>query len=171
MPIDAGMLQQRPDQGIADHVVEGDIGQTALFGQGFYFLSQGQQLPCIGTDVVGELGRLVQGAVHAVGDELAQTRQRHLRETIRSAGHGRGLHQIGRGHAGMRPCFLRRDGQIFLLHFLTRQRRDMRLLLHYLQDIPLDDPAAGTRSFYFHIIHTLLFGQLFGTGGDGGLEV
>ena len=66
MHICVRMFLEGPDEGITDHVIQGDIVLITFCLQVFNLVPQRKYLPGIGTQVVRELGRILQGGMHGL---------------------------------------------------------------------------------------------------------
>ena len=80
-------LLQGLDDGVADEVVDGDVGiDLPLFQRLLGLLPEGLDPARVGTQHVGELGGVLEGIVHALGDELPHVGHLHHLELGAFAG-------------------------------------------------------------------------------------
>ena len=161
--IDFRELLKSLDDSVADEVVDSDIGVDLPFLVSFLGLfAKGLDLPGVSAEHVGKLGRVLQGIVHALSDELAHVG--HLLDCELGAFSGDirmrrlpCLEVASFDHAG-------KTGATCGSLEAALSHHDLGKTASWRgrggDDITLDDPAARTASRNLVRIHSLLGGKM-----------
>jgi len=97
MTVDVGVLLKGFDHGIADEIVDRDVGVDTTVLEGLFSpFAERHQVAGIGSQVVGKLSGVLQRLMHGLGNELAHVGQLLVIVFV-AVGEGGGRCQVGSG--------------------------------------------------------------------------